>query len=106
MTQTFVWQAFCIVVGSMIYAQWKDSYFYPGKIAEKLGDKLYKVSFEDGDIRIVQESDLILEALVVEGHTVMAERDGWNQIADIVSMYDDDSGHGYEVKFDDHFLKR
>ncbi|XP_021358532.1 uncharacterized protein LOC110453742 isoform X2 [Mizuhopecten yessoensis] len=59
-------------VGARVLARWKDGFYYPGSIAQILKSK-YQVRFDDGDVRFVKVSDLLLIERLPVGQSVFVQ---------------------------------
>ncbi|XP_060067237.1 TP53-binding protein 1-like [Ylistrum balloti] len=60
------------VVGARVLARWKDGFYYPGAISQILKSK-YQVRFDDGDVRFVKVSDLLLIERLPVGQSVFVQ---------------------------------
>ena len=88
-------------------AMWQDKHYYPGHVTGSHPDGArYMVTFEDGDVLHVAESDMFVCELLGVEQTVFADTvDGWFKRATIIGHYcnhddgDHDNEHGYIVRF-------
>lgn len=88
-------------------AMWQDKHYYPGHVTgSHLDSSRYMVTFEDGDVLRVAESDMFVCELLGVEQTVFADTaDGWFKRATIIGHYcnhddgDHDNEHGYIVRF-------
>ncbi|XP_071510100.1 uncharacterized protein [Diadema antillarum] len=92
-----------MVPGVRVYTRWLDGFFYPGTIlSEEKSDRL-KVSFDDGDVRVVSAKDLIIKDWLSVGQSVMAEsKDGYSYPGLVMGYYRTEAGSdtGYVVETD------
>ena len=99
-----------MVAGTQVYAKWVDDRFYPGHVLYPAGvPHKFTVKFEDGDIRDVQESDLIVCNLIPIGHSVLAETpDGYFDSGIVTEHYHHKTRdqYGYVIQLDNGSSKR
>jgi len=84
---------------------WHDKHFYPGTIksAKAEGMDKYEIRFDDGDVCLVRESDMIVCELVTVGQDVLAERRSTegHEPGVVFGHYKRDDDFGYVVEFTD-----
>ena len=90
-------------------AMWQDKHFYPGHVTACHPEGArYTVTFEDGDVLRVAESDMFVCELLAVKQNVFADFvEGWFKPATVIGHYSNhdngshDSKNGYIVKFAD-----
>lgn len=53
-------QSCCYIIGLPVLAMWRDKYYYPGHVVSKESSSMYAVSFDDGEMMIVEKDDIIV----------------------------------------------
>ena len=83
-------------------ALWTDKHYYPGTVVKQDTSGRYEVRFEDGDVRHVIESEIIICELLSIGQTVFAENEaGVYMSALVMDHYRRGPEVGYVVEFDE-----
>ena len=82
------------LLGTLVYAKWKDRCLYPGTITSKVGQR-YVVKFEDGGSLKVKQDDVVVCNLLPVGYDVMAEDEDGDYVPAVITGI---SNEGYEVE--------
>ena len=84
-------------------AKWTDKHFYPGHVVEHQPGGRHTIVFEDGDMRQVQDGDIVVCELLPTGQKVFAEREeeGAGEAAVIIQHWVEGQQVGYVVEFQD-----
>ncbi|ESO94457.1 hypothetical protein LOTGIDRAFT_161149 [Lottia gigantea] len=88
--------------GSAVMAKWKDGYYYPGTI-KQIDSERVMVSFDDGDVKYVKNSNILLVKQLPIGQSVMVlSNDGYFDTGMILGHLTSDSDESflYQVEKD------
>ena len=89
-------------IGTPVMALWTDKHYYPGTVVKQDTSGRYEVRFEDGDVRHVIESEIIVCELLTIGQSVFAENEEGDYLpAMVMDHYKRVHEIGYVVEFDE-----